>query len=128
MFNKFRIALIAAALVMLPMSAAIPAALSDCSGTVVTGGTNVVAAPALPFVSFVLIENPSATASGVAAESLWVNLGAPATTSITAGNGSIEVTNATMFRLIGNTDGSVIINSININAATSGHKYICKRG
>jgi hypothetical protein len=86
--------------------------------TVVTGGTSVVASAADGTRKRYKIENPvSAATEGIAAaENLFVDFGQNASTS--SGN-SVELQP-------GGADVDVTTQSINVNAATSGHTFVCK--
>lgn len=93
----------------------------DGSGTVTTGGTSQVVFAANVNRVFLRCQNPSATLSGVAAESLFINYDAPAST--TAVNSEELLNNGSV-----NFSGDFVPKGqINITAATTGHKFVCKQ-
>lgn len=92
----------------------------DGSGTVTTGGTSQVVFQANPNRVFLRCQNPTATLSGVAAESLFINYDAPA--SATAVN-SEEIINTGSVTF---STPYVPLGQITITAATTGHKFVCK--
>lgn len=111
------------------LSPAFAAGPGDCSGVMTTGGTSQAAAAANANRSFIFIENPSATASGVTAESLFINWGAVANGTISANTGSVELANGQSITFntmnMPQTLLSMVFNAV---AATTGHKFICKQG
>ena len=116
------LALIALLSCMLPAAAQnLPQPLNDCSGSITTGGTSQQVLAANTNRQYLFIENPSATVSGVSAESLFVNAGAAAA----ADGKSIEMANLGTPQTW-NRPGMVPTAAINIIAATTGHKFVCK--
>lgn len=129
--NKFGNLLIAALVCLVlssnPAGAQVtPKPMNECTiTTVATGGTAVTAIAANLNRQFLLIQNPSATASGVAAESLFVNADAAAATD----GHSIELANASTANagtVIFSTPGYAPTGAISVIAATTGHKFVCK--
>lgn len=97
------------------------ALLTDGSGSVTTGGTSQQVFAASTFRSFLRCSNPSVAASGVAAESLFINYTTAASTTVgsseeIANGGSVTFENAFAPQ-----------DAINITAATTGHKFTCKQ-
>lgn len=93
----------------------------DGSGSVTTGGTSQVVFGTSSTRSFLRCQNPSVALSGVAAESLFINYTTAAST--TAVNSEELVNGASV-----TFDGTAIPTSaINITAATTGHKFVCKQ-
>ena len=97
-----------------------PQPMQDCSVTLTTGGTSQTILAANPNRHYLFIENPSATVSGVSAESLFLNSDAAA-----ASDGkSIELANVTSKEFT--FPGYVPTGDVRVNAATTAHKIICK--
>lgn len=95
-----------------------PAPYNDCSGSVTVGGTSQQVLGTNYNRRYLFIQNPSATVSGVASESLFTNNDAAATVTGT----SDELTN-----LASKTyTGYVPTGPVNVVAATTGHKFVCK--
>lgn len=93
----------------------------DGSGTVTTGGTSQVVFGANVNRVFLRCQNPSATLSGVAAESLFINYDAAA--SSTAVN-SEEIANGGSVNF---SNDFVPKGAVSVTAATTGHKFVCKQ-
>lgn len=91
--------------------------LYDFSGTITTGGTSQTACAVDQTCSYVLIQNPFAEV-----ETLFVNFGAAA--SLTAA-GSINLAPGGNILFEGEF---VPVNDIRVNAATTGHKFVIKKG
>lgn len=99
-----------------------PRPLNDCSVTIATGGTAVVALTQNLNRNYLFIENPSATVSGVTAESAFANADATA-----ASDGkSMELGNLGSITFPGTPGGFVPTGPISLNAPTTGHKIVCK--
>lgn len=122
--KRFLIALLALCVVPISGSWAqnTPTLLNDCTVTsITTGGTSQIVLAANPRRQYLLIQNPSATASGVTAEAVYVNVDAAAV----ATSKSIELLNSAA-PLIFDRPGFVPTGDINMIAATTNHKFICK--
>lgn len=91
-------------------------ALTDRSGTIITGGTSQQLAPAETYRQYLLVQNPS-TASG----SLWINFGVAAVQS----QPSIEIP---MGCCVTMENGFVSIEQVNIIGATTGMAFTAKEG
>lgn len=120
-----RLAIALLALLLVPVSAAMAQntaqLTNDCSAAITLGGTSQAALAANLGRRYLLIQNPSATVSGVSAEALYVN---PDLVAAADGK-SIELLNSGA-PLIFSYPGFVPTGAINIIAATTNHKFICK--
>lgn len=97
-----------------------PAPMNDCSSLIATGGTAVTALSTNLNRQYLFIENPSATVSGVTAESLFLNADAAA-----ANDGkSQELGNVGSVTF--SKPGYVPTGPISLDAATTNHKFVCK--
>lgn len=92
-------------------------ALTDGSGTVTTGGTSQQVFAANTARLFLSCQNPV-----TATETLFVNIGAAASTT----GGSFEIAPGAYREFTG--AGLIPSGTINITAATSGHRFVCKQG
>lgn len=97
-----------------------PAVYNDCSGSVTVGGTSQQVLAANVNRHYLFIENPSTAVSGVAAESLFANNDSAATLTGT----SDELTNLGTKSY--SFPGFVPTGTVNVNATTTGHKFVCK--
>lgn len=88
----------------------------DGSGTVTTGGTSQQVFGVNADRAWLFCENPVA-----ATETLDVNIGNSASTTA----GSIELAPGGVMQFLG---AAVPTGVINVTAATSGHRYVCKQG
>lgn len=70
---------------------------------------------------YLFCQNPSTTLSGVAAESIFINLGVAATTTGT----SYEIINGGTLQF---SASAIPSTSVNVIAATVAHKFVCKQG
>lgn len=103
-----------------------PKPMNECTITIIaTGGSAVTAIAANLNRQYLLIQNPSATPSGVSAESLFVS----ADTTATTDGHSIELANASTANagtVIFSAPGYVPTGPISVIAATTNHKFVCK--
>lgn len=90
--------------------------ISDGSGTVTTGGTSRQVFAANDGRNYLFCQNPID-----ATEKLTIDFGRAA--SLTTG--AIELAPGGSINFLG---AAVPIASVNVNAATSGHRYVCKQG
>lgn len=118
----FCILLTAILVLTFPAMGQTPRPLNDCALVIIaTGGTAVTAVAANLNRQYLIIQNPSATASGVGAESLFVNADGTA-----ASDGhSVELANAAA-PVIFSAPNYVPTGAISVVAATTNHKFVCK--
>lgn len=95
--------------------------ITDGSGAVTTGGTSQQVFAADSSRAYLFVQNPSATTSGVAAESCFVNIGAAASSA----GASYELANlgTLVFENL-----AIPTQAINITCPTTGHKFVAKSG
>lgn len=95
--------------------------MTDCSGTITTGGTAQTIIPATTGVSGFYIVNLDTT------EPLWLNIGGAATAG-NQGSAPIVAGAATTYSGTGSFYSGYGYNAIvSVLAATTGHKFTCKR-
>lgn len=88
----------------------------DGSGTLTTGGASQQALPANPGRYYLMCQNPV-----TASEPLFVSFGSAASAS----GGSYELAAGGSITFDGNF---IPAGTVNVNAATTGHRFICKQG
>lgn len=104
---------------LVPTLAYAQAPVLNGSGSVTTGGTSQIVFPANANRVFLRCQNPTATLSGVTAESLFVNYDVAASTTAAT---SEEIVNGGSTNFSGDF---VPKGTVSVTAATTGHKFMC---
>lgn len=124
---KYLLGLAAVMLTLAPggSQAQTPAPYNDCSGTIIADGVAQTVLSDNVNRRYLFIENPTATVSGVAAESLFTNNDVAAS----AAGASDELVNngvAGISSKVYSFPGYVPTGPVSMEAATLGHKFVCK--